>query len=104
MQLTQYCQGQAPGQGGRAMNRNGFMALAAALVGLLTLGALNLLGPGTVLAAGGDGTLKWSLPKGGNYSAPALGQDGTIYYTTQGSLQAVKSDGTEKWEYFVGSC
>jgi len=52
-----------------------------------------------------DGTVKWRYPlQGGGSSAPAIGLDGTIYFTSQaGSLIALNSDGTEKWSFPAGS-
>ena len=46
------------------------------------------------------GTLKWSIPLGGNvgYCSPAIGEDGTIYIGAgQQKLYALNPDGTERW-------
>jgi hypothetical protein len=36
-------------------------------------------------------------------STPALGEDGTIYFTSRQSLYALAADGKMKWRYFPGA-
>jgi len=69
---------------------------------------------GNVLALNPDGTLKWNYTvtdKNENFidSSPALGHDGTIYFTNRfyngtnyiSSLFALNPNGTKKWDYIV---
>jgi outer membrane protein assembly factor BamB len=48
-----------------------------------------------------NGTLKWKRNGDNIYSSPAIGQDGTIYYTEAYSweLNAIYPNGTLKWSY-----
>jgi len=59
-----------------------------------------------------NGTIKWDLAiKGGAYSSPAIGSDGTIYVgygydntnSPVGKLYALNPNGTKKWAFDTGS-
>ncbi|MCE7697384.1 MAG: PQQ-binding-like beta-propeller repeat protein [Methanobacterium paludis] len=59
----------------------------------------------TLYAFKSDGTLLWSdyLGKGTANCAPVIGSDGTIYALDYGTLFAVYSNGTIKWQYNTGN-
>jgi uncharacterized repeat protein (TIGR02543 family) len=51
-------------------------------------------------ALNSDGTIKWIRAPGvGNYSAPAIGVDGTIYVSDSAALYALNSAGDRIWEF-----
>jgi outer membrane protein assembly factor BamB len=57
-----------------------------------------------------NGSIKWIFTPGSGQtiegSTPAHSADGTIYFGTSdgGYLFAVNSDGSEKWDYYFGTC
>jgi len=46
-----------------------------------------------------NGTIKWESTNGGLCSHPAIGNDGTIYSTSDEQLFATNMDGSLKWKY-----
>lgn len=57
----------------------------------------------TLYAVGSDGELKWTYVAGAPiHSSPAIGKDGTVYFTAQDkNLYAVGADGKLKWKFAV---
>ncbi len=54
---------------------------------------------GMLFAVDRRGNLKWQFDaKEMPYGSPAVGIDGTIYFTTYSAVHALSSDGTVKWE------
>ena len=56
------------------------------------------------MALTADGKLKWKFLTGAEVdSSPAIGADGTIYFSsTDGNLYALRADGTKLWQFQTG--
>ena len=59
---------------------------------------------GNLYAINPDGTGKRSFVVGETFSSPAICSDGTIYIGSVNKLNAINSDGTEKWNFTTGGC
>jgi outer membrane protein assembly factor BamB len=92
-------------------------ALTGAILGSATLGpdgtiyigveqGSGVLSSGHLFAINPNGSKKWTLPFSTTDwidSTPAVGADGTIYFGSwNGTVYAVKPDGTTKWTYATG--
>jgi outer membrane protein assembly factor BamB len=81
-------------------------SLGGILVSALFLAWLFLAGGARVNAAAPAGAMQGPVQTGASYvwSTPALGPDGTLYVgSTDGNLNALKTDGTLKWSYQTAS-
>lgn len=77
-----------------------------------------IIGPGNVIYIGSynrsltgnylysiypNGELKWKFTVEWGGATPSIGDDGTIYFDSNGFLQAINPDGTLKWKFNVGT-